>query len=427
VRLVPPPRIDGAARPPGSKSLTNRALICAALADGPSTLRNASLSDDSRLLVGALARFGHHLRLQGSSIEVTPREPRAGADRETFYLGNAGTAVRFWIAFLCTQRGKFLVDGDARMRQRPVADLLDALTRLGARVKSVFGNGSLPVAVDADGMEGGRTTIRADVSSQFVSALLLAAPRCSNGLQLELEGAPTSEPYLEMTAKVMRGFGAAVERHGRGGFSVAPSGPYRGTQFEVEPDASGAAYLLSLAAVTGGRVRVDGLGTSSVQGDVRFADLLEQMGCRIERAPASLTAVGGPLRGIDVDMNDIPDTVQTLAVVSLFAKGPTRIRNVPNLRVKETDRIGALAKELSKLGARVEESPDGLTIHPPAEVSPARIAAYGDHRMVMSFAVAAARVPGIELEDPACVAKSFPGFFDLLEALGVSHQGSTLV
>lgn len=382
------------------------------------------MSEDSRLLAGAMARFGHHLRIDAASgrFEVIPREPWEGQDRASFYLGNAGTAVRFWIAYLCVQRGKFLVDGDARMRERPMADLLNALNQLGAKATSVFGNGALPVAVDADGLAGGRASIRAETSSQFVSALLLAAPRFRNGLELTLEGTPTSAPYLRMTEQVMGAFGVEAVRRGDL-YRIAPGQRYRGTAFEVEPDASGACYFGALAAVTGGRVRIEGLGSGSGQGDTRFFDLLESMGCRVVRREDQIEVEGGgELVGIDADMNDIPDTVQTLAVVSLFARGATRIRNVANLRVKETDRLSALAAELAKMGARVEEERTGLAIHPPVRARPARIASYGDHRMIMSFAAAAARVPEVVLEDPDCVAKSFPGFFDCLTKLGIEPR-----
>jgi 3-phosphoshikimate 1-carboxyvinyltransferase len=424
VRIAAPARIEGSVRPPGSKSLTNRALIAAALADAPSTLSGASMAEDSRLLVGAIARFGHHVRLdvQARRIEVMPREPRPGPDRASFFLGNAGTAVRFWIAYLCVQRGKFLVDGDPRMRERPVGDLLDALARLGANASSVFGNGALPVAVDADGMAGGRASIQAGVSSQFVSALLLAAPRFRDGLELALEGNPASEPYLRMTEQVMGSFGVAALRRG-GEYRVEARQRYRGAAFQVEPDASGGCYFGALAAISRGRIRIEGLGAGSAQGDLRFFDLLESMGCRVARTADHVEVEGlGALRGIDVDMNDIPDTVQTLAAVALFARGETRIRNVSNLRVKETDRIAALAVELSKLGARVEEGRDGLAIHPPAEPRPARISTYGDHRMAMSFAVAASRAPNVVIEDPGCVSKSYPEFFDHLAALGVETR-----
>lgn len=427
LRLAAPPRIDGAVRPPGSKSLTNRALVAAALADAPSTLLGASMSEDSRLLAGAMARFGHRIRIEPDTarLEVTPCEPRQTADRATFFLGNAGTAVRFWIAYLCSQRGKFLVDGDMRMRERPLGDLLEALRRLGATVTSVFGNGALPVAVDADGLVGGRASIRAEVSSQFVSALLLAAPRFREGLELTLEGPLTSAPYLRMTERVMSAFAVAVRRMGNDLYRVEPGQSYRGTVFEVEPDASGACYFGALAAVTGGRVRIEGLGADSAQGDMRFFELLESMGCRVVRQADHIEVEGsGGLVGIDVDMNDIPDAVQTLAAVSLFARGPTRIRNVPNLRVKETDRIAALASELVKVGARVEEDSGGLTIDPPAEVRPAQIATYGDHRMAMSFAVAAVRIPELAIENPGCVAKSYPEFFDHLKSLGIELRSA---
>lgn len=421
LRLIPPATIEGSLRPPGSKSLTNRALICAALGTGHSEIRQASLSEDSRLLLGALARHGHRVRLNEAdrTLHVHPRPARELQTRASFHLGNAGTSLRFLVSYLCTHRGKFLVDGSPRMRERPIGPLLDALNRLGGNVRSTFQTGCPPVAIDASGLRGGSVDIPGDVSSQFISSILLAAPASAQGVRLALEGAGVSRPYVRMTLDVMRAFGMAVEQTDNG-YRVDP-GSYRAAGYVVEPDASGATYFMGLAAVLGGRVRIEGLARDSAQGDVRFADILESMGCPIRWSPEGLEVRGGGLRGIDIEMSDVPDAVPTLAVLALFASGETHIRGISHLRHKETDRIAVLEEALTALGAKVEADEDSLHITPPAAVRPARIKPYGDHRMVMSFAVAAARVPEIVLEDPDCVAKSFPGFFETLGSLGIRH------
>jgi 3-phosphoshikimate 1-carboxyvinyltransferase len=389
-------------------------LIAASLAEGRSELLNASQSEDTRLLVGALMKHGVHIDLDDTfrKIIVHGGSENVFGDRNSFYLGNAGTAVRFFTAYLCLHKGNFVVDGDARMRQRPIQDLMTALNRLGADVKSAHDNGCPPLGIRADGLRGGPTSVKADISSQYVSALLLIGPYCKQGIDLKLEGTPTSEGYIEMTRSVMKAFGVDA------GLKVPP-GRYKPATYYSEPDAAAANYFFAAAAALGGKVRVNGLGHATVQSERRFVHVLKSMGCQVEETDFYTEVTGGPLRGVDVDLNFAPDSAQTLAVTALFAEGPTTIRNVRNLRVKETDRIRALATELTKLGARVEEREDGLVVQPPKSITPAEIQSYGDHRMVMSFAVAALRQPDITLENPSCVGKSFPEFFDTLHQLGV--------
>jgi 3-phosphoshikimate 1-carboxyvinyltransferase len=405
---------------PGSKSLTNRALIAAAHAEGTTRLVNASFSDDSRILSAALDLLGIPVvTLEKESAIVVHAPPAAKrAATGAFKMGNAGTATRFFTSFLCTGTGSYLLDGDERMRERPIGELVDALRRLGAEIRYAGKDGCPPLEIRAKGLRGGKAAVGGETSSQFVSSILLSAPAAEGDVELEVRGEPASKPYVEITLDVMRAMGVEVERRGYAWFRVPKGARYRPGELAIESDGASANYFLAMAAVTGGRARVRGIGSGSHQGELRFVGILERMGCTAERGPDWIEVKGGPLRGVDVDMNDCPDSVQTLACVALFAKGGTRVRNVRNLRVKETDRIAALAAELAKLGAKVKEEPDGLTVVPPAKPRPAAIETYRDHRMAMSFAVAAMAAPGIVIRDPDCVSKSFPGFFETLETLG---------
>ena len=314
--------------------------------------------------------------------------------------------------------GDYRLDGVPRMRERPVADLLDALTRLGVDAASEPGTGCPPVRVRAAGLGPGTTTVRADVSSQFLSGLLMAATRAAGPVTVTLAGPRVSEPYIDMTCAMIRNWGGTVEIT-PSGYAVTP-GLHSPGEYAVEPDASAASYFWAAAAVTGGRVTVRGLTRDSLQGDVAFVDVLAAMGCRVTESAGGITVEGGPLRGINVDMGPISDTVMTLAAVACFAAGPTRISNVGHIRHKETDRIAAVAAELRRLGAGVDETPDGLTIHP-KPLTGCRVETYRDHRMAMSLALVGLRVPGVVIDDPGCVAKTYPGFwtdFDRLRGIG---------
>jgi len=406
---------------PGSKSLTNRALVAAALARGISRLENVSLSDDSRLLVRGLNRLGIRVETRRGTevLVVRGRGGEIPAVSGRFYMGNAGTAFRFFTSLLCLGRGRYVLDGDARMRERPIGGLVEALRRLGARIAYGGREGFPPLRIRAQGLAGGRTAVSGETSSQFVSSLLLSAPGAEGEVRIETVGPIVSRPYIDVTIDVMRLLGVEVEREGYRFFRVAQGSAYRAGRVRIEADGASANYFLAMAAATGGRARVRGVGRRTSQGEARFFEVLREMGCAVRAGEDWIEVRGGPLRGVDVDMNGMPDSVQTLAVLALFARGRTRVRNVRHLRVKETDRIRALARELSKLGARVEEREDGFTMTPPARVRPAEIETYRDHRMAMSFAVAALAAPGIAIRDPGCVAKSFPGFWERLESLGV--------
>ena len=420
--IHPAGAVTATVRPPGSKSLTNRYLACAVLADGRSVLREVSLSDDTHAMLGGLAQLGvsAETRTERREIVVAGRGGKFDADEVEVNAGNAGTAMRFLTALACVGFGRRRLDGAARMRDRPIGDLVDALRAVGARIDYDAREGFPPLIVDAAGLRGGEVVFQTPPSSQFLSALLMVAPHAMQDVLIQVEGTLTSRPYVDLTIDVIRSLGVEVlETDGRR-FIVPALQRYRPGEYVIEPDASAATYFWAAAAVTGGRVRVTGLSRRSRQGDVRFVDVLAAMGCRVEEESDALTVAAPPvgrLRGIAVDLNEMPDTVQTLAVAALFADGPTEIRNVANLRIKETDRIAALATELTRLGARVETRPDGLTIHPPEQITPATIETYDDHRMAMSFAIAGLVVDGLVIRDAGCVSKSFPDYFEAINRL----------
>lgn len=411
--LAHPP--DCTVRVPGSKSMTNRAVLIAALAQGESVLDGALASADTRYMTEAWQQLGVDVRTEGDERVVIGGRggvvPAAAAD---LFVGNAGTAMRFLVAALCLGHGRYRIDGTARMRQRPIQDEIDALTQLGARCRAT--NGCPPVSVEAEGLPGGRAVVAADKSSQFLSAILQAAPYAARAVEIEVPGTPIAQPYIDMTIAVMRDFGVHVERDGYRRFIVSPQA-YCGRRFAIEPDASGAHYFWAAAALCGGHVRVDGLGSQSVQGDVHFADVLEQMGAKVTRTTTSIEVSGtGDLDGVDVDMNAISDTAPTLAALAPFARRPVRIRNIAHVRLQESDRLRALATELQRLGVKVRELDDGLAIEP-SHVHAAVVDTYDDHRLAMAFALIGLRVPGIGIRDPECVGKTFPGYFQRLEEL----------
>jgi 3-phosphoshikimate 1-carboxyvinyltransferase len=412
--------LDAAIRPPGSKSITNRALVCAALAVGDSTLRGALDSEDTRVMVDGLRRLNIDVEFAPPSdtIRVEGCSGRLPAGSAELFVANSGTTVRFLTALCTLGRGTYRLDGVARMRKRPIGDLLDALAQLGASAFSENENGCPPVIVRADGLKGGRAVVRGDISSQFLSGLLMAAPYARQAVELIVEGLLVSQPYVRMTLEVMKAFHAKIEAGDLSRLFIPPM-RYHGRVYDIEPDASAASYFWGAAAIVGGRVTVQGLTRDALQGDVAFCECLARMGCAVEYGERSITVRGGPLCGIDVDMNAISDTVQTLAAVALFATGPTTIRGVAHIRHKETDRIGDLARELRKLGAVALERDDGLTIVP-QKLQGAEIETYNDHRMAMSLALVGLRTPGVVILNPGCTAKTYPRYFeDLARVCGV--------
>ena len=416
VRPVTEP-VRGSIRPPGSKSLTNRALITAALASGTTKLTGVLASDDTRVMVESLNRLGIPVThdVDNCTMEVTGCGGKPPAEKAELWLENSGTSIRFLTAFCSLGHGEYRLDGNERMRERPISHLVESLTKLRVDARCELGTNCPPVCMTAKGLSGGQTSIAGNVSSQYLSALLMAAPCASTPVDIEVTGELVSKPYIDMTMGVMAQFGATVLCPDRHRFSISPQ-QYKATNYAIEPDASAASYFFAVAAITGGEVTVEGLSSYALQGDVNFVDALEQMGCDVVYGDDAITVKVGRLTGVDIDMNAISDTAQTLAVVALFADGPTRIRNVGHMRHKETDRVAAVVNEIRRMGVEAEEFDDGLAITP-GTIQPATIETYDDHRMAMSFALAGLRSEGIRIADPGCTGKTYPHFFSDLEKL----------
>jgi len=416
--IAPRAQLAATVRVPGSKSITNRALLIAALARGDSELVGALASDDTQVMCDALSALGSRIDRGDDAWRVRGLDGHLAAPDGPLLVGNSGTTARFLTAAAALADGPVVIDGSPRMRERPIDDLTRALTALGVPVEILGRAGCPPVRVGGGGLPGGPVEVDASRSSQYVSALLLAAPYAGRDLQIRFAGGTlVSRPYVELTLEVMRAFGADTGWDDGGGLWVRAGRRYAGRRYGIEPDASAAAYPFCAAAIAGGRVRVEGIPERSLQADFALLDILGQMGCRVRRGPDFAEVEGpGALRGVDVDMNDLPDAVLALAVVAAFAEGTTHIRNVANLRIKETDRLAALETELTKLGARARTTADSLTVEP-GPLHGAEIATYDDHRMAMAFALAGLRIPGVVILDPSCVSKTWPDYFTVLDRL----------
>lgn len=422
---------------PGSKSITNRALILASLVSKgiDSVLTGAPRCTDSEVMIDCLRTLGYEVETDWEAATpmvrvnalddhfAIPRESGRGRpDLMELYVGDSGTTMRFITALVSRGYGPYRIDGSARMRERPIEDLLAALRQLGVNAYSERGNGCPPVMVknnEKEGIAGGHATLKGNISSQFLTALLMVAPDAASDVCLDVSSSVVSWPYVAMTVEMMRrlDYRIHVEAGPTVRFNIpAPQHVWGLHPMDIEPDASAASYIFAAAAIAGGRLTVLNIPENSLQGDVRFVDMLADMGCRVERCSSGITVHGRPVHGLDVDMNDISDTVMTLAAVACFAEGPTTIRNVAHIRHKETDRITALATELRKVGAEVEEYPDGLKITP-RPLHGAVIETYNDHRMAMSMALIGLKVPGIVIKNPGCVAKTYPRFWEDLERL----------
>jgi 3-phosphoshikimate 1-carboxyvinyltransferase len=417
---IPPIRhpLHATVRIPGSKSLTNRALLIAALARGRTRLTNALFSDDSCYFARALQSLGFDVRLDEAQREMTVSGLGGSipASHAELFIGNAGTAARFLSAFLTLGKGEYVLDGDARMRERPIGDLVHALAQLGATVET--SSGCPPVRIIASGLPGGRAKIGGNISSQFLSALLMVAPYAQSPVEIWVTTELNSKPYVDMTLAIMQDFGVQVEREGYQHFNIQPSFFFPLASYPIESDASAASYFFAAPAICGGTVRVENISRASRQGDIAFLGVLQQMGCEVEEGNNSIEVRGlKSLQGVDVDMRDIPDTAQTLAVIAPFANSPTRIRGIASARVKETDRVHATCTELRRLGIPVDEHDDGMTIYPCDEIQPATVHTYNDHRMAMAFTLVGLRVEGIAIENPACVSKTFPAYFEVVDTL----------
>ncbi len=420
--LPPLTQAHGTVQLPGSKSISNRILLLSALAAGTTRVNHLLDSDDTRVMLAALTELGVSVIRLGDSrdyqiVGVAGQFPQHSAD---LFLGNAGTAFRSLTAALALSHGDYKLSGVARMHERPIGDLVDALRQLGAQIVYLGKEGFPPLKIlPRISNEHAEVAVRGNVSSQFLTGLLLAAPLTGCSVSIRVDGELISKPYVEITLNLMRRFGVTVNRDGWEKFEIAGGQVYQSPgSIEVEGDASSASYFLAAGAIGGGPVRVEGVGRTSIQGDVRFAEALEQMGADIVYEDDAVTASAGKgLRGIDADFNHIPDAAMTIAVVALFAEGQTTLRNIASWRVKETDRIHAMATELRKVGAVIEEGADYLRITPPARLLAATIDTYDDHRMAMCFSLVALGGVAVRINDPQCVNKTFPDYFAAFTAI----------
>jgi 3-phosphoshikimate 1-carboxyvinyltransferase len=425
--LAPIARVAGCVRLPGSKSISNRSLLLATLAEGATDLEHVLESDDTARMLDALSALG--VRVEGVRQDVVRVHGVAGVipvrDADLF-LGNAGTAFRPLTAVLAMAGGHYRLSGVPRMHERPIGDLVDALRALGLDVRCLRNPGYPPLEIfPASANDLGVVAVRGTASSQFLTALLMAAPLLKRPLSIEVEGELISKPYIDITMNLMSRFGVAVHREDWSRFTVPAEARYvTPGSFQVEGDASSASYFLAAGAIGGGPVRVEGVGRNSIQGDVQFVKVLERMGVEVQAGPDWVAASGTPpLRALDADLNHIPDAAMTAAVLALFADGPSLLRNIGSWRVKETDRIAAMASELRKVGAEVQAGADSLRIVPPSRLRAAQIDTYDDHRMAMCFSLVALGGVGVRIMDPGCVAKTFPDYFERFAALAGAPGG----
>lgn len=418
MEIRPVHHLDATVEVPGSKSYTQRALIIAALAEGRSTISRVLLSEDTRYLMEALRVLGIEILTSGNDVVIQGTGGKIRNPGQAIYLGNNGTALRFLTTMVSLGKGEFLLEGSSRLRERPLKPLLDALKTLGVPSHSRDNKGYPPVRIDAQGLRGGSVAFTDVESSQYISSLLIGAPYAAEDIEITLQGSTVSEPYIEMTLHIMERFGAEIERGDKNRFKVKSGRNYAGQEYIVEGDASSASYFFLAAALCRGRVRVMNINPESLQGDIKFLNIMEGVGCSIVRGDSWVDVIGGPLQGGDVvfDMGNMPDMVPTLAVLAAFRQGRTSITNVSHLRLKESDRIAALVNELHRIGVNAKERDDGLVIEG-GKPHGAEIETYNDHRIAMSFAIAGLAVPKMKIQDKLCVGKSFPGFWDELKKL----------
>ncbi len=412
--------LNSAVAIPGSKSITHRALIAASLADGKSRLKSFLSCEDTIYTASTLQSLGVDIELYNDAAVVNGNGGifKPASRRQEINLGNSGTSYRLLLSVAALADGKYVFTGSERMKERPIAYLVEALKVLGVDAVYMEKEGYPPVLINASGIKGGRVKIPGDISSQYISSLLLSAPYAKSELTIEIEGELVSRPYIDLTLDVMDAFGVSVEHENYQAFHVPKGQIYRAGEFVVDGDASSASYFWGAAAITGGRVRTENIHPfKNRQGDIRLLNILEEMGCRIESGNNFVTVSGSSLKGINADMGSIPDMVPTLVVTALFAEGKTVITNVSHLRHKESDRITDTANELRRIGGRVDEQEDGLIIYGGGKLTGAEIDPHNDHRLAMSFAMAGLRIPGIVIKNERCVSKSFPTFWDLWETL----------
>jgi len=414
--IKPLSSLDGEIVLPGSKSYTVRALVIGALASGETVLKNPLFSEDTECMIQGLRSLGARIERREGTLLAVGTGGKLHPTEETLDLKGAGTAVRFLttVAGLCGKQ--IVVDGNRRMRERPIQDLLEGLKPLGIKARAMFGNGCPPILIEGGEFRGGRTQLRGDKSSQFLSSILLCGPYAREEVAVEITGDLVSRSYADMTLEIMREFGAQVSRQDDRIFRVTP-GRYQGREYVVEGDFSSASYFFAAAAITGGRIVVKGVHRFTKQGDQGLLEILERMGCEVHRGGHWAEIIGGRLQGVDVDMNSMPDAVPALAVVAAFAEGETRIIGVEHLQYKETNRLAALGKELGKMGIETLLEKGAFVVKGGAPVG-TEIDTYQDHRMAMAFAIAGLKVPGMVIQNPDCVNKSFPSFWTLLGGLG---------
>ena len=410
-------KIDGSIRIPGSKSLSNRALIIAALAKGESVLEGFLHSDDTSHMIAALRKLGVAIHVENQQVTVAGCHGEFSPCEESLYIENAGTAARFLTAALTLGKGTYIVDGNARMQQRPIGDLMNAINTLGGTVKDLKDSLCPPIQITATELKGGTVELDGTKSSQYLSALMMVLPLVKNPSKIKIKGALVSKTYVEMTKDMMADFGVQCSWPHESEIFISGKQEYLARSYQIEGDASSASYFFAGAAVTQGSIRVYGLQEDSTQGDLKLLQLLEKMGCKATWHSDYVLLEGFALHGIDVDMNTMSDVAPTLAIVALFAKGKTTIRNVANMRIKECDRIAAMCTEMRKLGAEVEEWEDGFSIEGLQDYKGVQIQTYQDHRIAMSFAVAALKIPDLAISNPLCVSKTYPNFFQDFESL----------
>ena len=419
--LQPINKVSGQVNLPGSKSVSNRALLLAALAKGKTRLTNLLDSDDIRHMLNALTQLGVHYQLSEDKavceVEGLGQSFQSAQALELF-LGNAGTAMRPLAAALCLGQGEYVLTGEPRMKERPIGHLVDALRQAGAEVEYLENKNFPPLKIHGTGLKGGTVEIDGSISSQFLTAFLMSAPLAQDDVTIKIVGDLVSKPYIDITLHIMAQFGVHVENNNYQEFVIRKGQSYLAPgDFLVEGDASSASYFLAAAAIKGGEIKVTGIGKNSIQGDIQFADALEKMGAQIEWGDDYVISRVGELKAVDMDFNHIPDAAMTIATTALFAKGTTAIRNVYNWRVKETDRLSAMATELRKVGAEVEEGEDYIIVNPPVKLTHAAIDTYDDHRMAMCFSLVALSDTPVTINDPKCTSKTFPDYFDKLAGL----------
>ena len=405
---------------PGSKSVANRALIIAALAEGTTILKNMLFSDDTRYMMEAIRKLGNTVEVDEEKKTVIVKSAAEKVFPETeLFIGNAGTAMRFLPTYISAGQGKVSLTGIQRMKERPIKDLVDGLSELGVKVSYKEKEGFPPFEIDANGLPGGELSIRGDKSSQYLTSILLSAPYAKEDVTVKIQGKLVSIPYVDITIKMMKDFGVEVENRDYKEFFIKSGQRYKSREYIVEGDCSSASYFFGIAAITNSELKVNNVSKDTMQGDIKLLEVLEKMGVSVSYGDNHVLVKGnGKLTGVTVDMHHMSDVAQTLAVVALFAEGTTEIKNVYNMRIKETDRIKAVYNELTKLGATVTELEDGLIIQPAVKYNEnVEIDTYDDHRMAMSFSLAGLKIPGVKIKDPDCVSKTFPNYFDEFEKI----------